>query len=110
MRVVRRSSFAVVVRGAAAFVALLWGTNASAQDSAPPPPPQAAPTARPTPRPPARASTSQPTDGEVTSDTTAQFYEMRSPTGQTIIARRRLTTTLGVAVYDLFDKVDDPRA
>lgn len=52
----------------------------------------------------------RPVDAEVTSDTTAQFYELRSPTGDTIIARRRLTTTLGVAVYDLFDKVDDPRA
>ncbi len=52
----------------------------------------------------------RPIDAEITSETAAQFYEMRSPTGQTIIARRRLTTTLGVAAYDLFDKVDDPRA
>lgn len=52
----------------------------------------------------------KPIDAEVTSDTAAQFYEMRSPTGETVIARRRLTTTLGVSVYDLLDKVDDPNA
>jgi len=40
---------------------------------------------------------------EITSDTTAQFYEVRSPTGETVLARRRLTTTLGVAAYDLID-------
>lgn len=45
---------------------------------------------------------------EITSETAAQFYEMRSPSGETVIARRRLTTTLGVAVYDLVDKPDDP--
>lgn len=47
--------------------------------------------------------------GEITSDTAAQFYELRSPTGQAIITRRRLTTTLGVAAYDLLDEAD-PRA
>ncbi len=56
------------------------------------------------------SSTYKSIDPEITSETAAQFYEMRSPTGQTVIGRRRLTTTLGVAVYDLFDKVDDPRA
>ena len=45
---------------------------------------------------------------EVTSDTSAQFYDVRSPTGETVIARRRLTTTLGVSVYDLHDTPDDP--
>lgn len=45
-------------------------------------------------------------DAEVTSDTVAQFYEMRSPTGETVIPRRRLTTTLGVGAYDLW--VPDP--
>jgi hypothetical protein len=45
---------------------------------------------------------------EVTSETAAQFYEMRSPTGETVIARRRLMTTLGVSVYDLYDKAEDP--
>lgn len=47
-------------------------------------------------------------DAEVTADTAAQFYEMRSPTGETVIARRRLTVTLGAAVYDLLDKPTDP--
>ncbi len=56
------------------------------------------------------AADDRPLDSEVTSDTSAQFYEMRSPTGQTIIARRRLTTTLGVAVYDLLEDPKDPRA
>jgi hypothetical protein len=46
----------------------------------------------------------------VTSDTAAQFYEMRSPTGATVISRRRVTTTLGVAAYDLLEKTDDPHA
>jgi hypothetical protein len=46
---------------------------------------------------------------ELTSDTAAQFYEMRSPTGQTIIARRRFTTTLGVAGYELLDKPADAK-
>jgi len=45
---------------------------------------------------------------EVTSDTAVQFYDMRSPTGETVIARRRLTTTLGVSVYDLYDTPSDP--
>jgi len=43
-------------------------------------------------------------DAEVTNDTTAQFYDVRSPTGETVLARRRLTTTLGVSAYDLLDK------
>ncbi len=48
---------------------------------------------------------------EVTSDTSAQFYEVRSPSGETVLARRRLTTTLGVAAYDLIDAPDgDPKA
>jgi hypothetical protein len=47
-------------------------------------------------------------DPELTSDTAAQFYEMRSPTGETVLARRRFTTTLGVGVYDLMDKPEDP--
>lgn len=57
-----------------------------------------------------RLAVAKPVDAEITSDTAAQFYEMRSPTGATVISRRRLTTTLGVAVYDLLDKVDDPLA
>src|SRR5262245_22830183 len=43
-------------------------------------------------------------DFEVTSDTTAQFYDVRSPTGATILSRRRLTTTLGASVYDLWPR------
>jgi hypothetical protein len=38
---------------------------------------------------------------EITSETTAQFYDVRSPSGETIVPRRRLTSTLGVAAYDL---------
>jgi hypothetical protein len=45
---------------------------------------------------------------EITSDTAAQFYDVRSPTGETVISRRRLTTTLGVSVYDLYDTPGDP--
>lgn len=42
-------------------------------------------------------------DPEVTSDTAAQAYDVRSPTGETVLARRRFTTTLGVSAYDLLD-------
>ncbi|HVJ92852.1 MAG TPA: hypothetical protein VM580_23790 [Labilithrix sp.] len=52
----------------------------------------------------------RPLDAEITTDTSAQFYELRSPTGQTIIARRRLTTTFGIAAYDLLESPADPRA
>src|SRR5215472_17225264 len=46
---------------------------------------------------------------EVTSDTAAQFYDVRSPTGETVLPRRRLTTTLGVSAYDLIDRpLDQP--
>ena len=43
-------------------------------------------------------------DSEVTSDSTAQAYDLRSPTGETLLSRRRFTTMLGVGVYDLFDQ------
>ena len=56
---------------------------------------------------PAEASAAEP---ELTSETAAQFYEMRSPTGETVVSRRRLMTTLGVSVYDLYDKAEDPSA
>lgn len=50
-------------------------------------------------------------DAEVTSDTSAQFYDVRSPTGQTDLMRRRLTSTLGVGAYNLFDAPPgDPNA
>lgn len=42
-------------------------------------------------------------DGEITSDTTTQFYDVRAPTGVPVLMRTRLTSTLGVAVYDLLD-------
>ncbi len=49
-------------------------------------------------------SASRAFEGEVTSDTTTQFYDVRSPTGQPILMRRRLTTTLGVLAYDLLKR------
>ncbi|HEY3815700.1 MAG TPA: hypothetical protein VGL81_00935 [Polyangiaceae bacterium] len=50
-------------------------------------------------------------DAEVTSDTAAQFYDVRSPTGENVLNRRRLTTTLAVSAYDLLDSpVGDPSA
>jgi hypothetical protein len=55
---------------------------------------------------PARAA-----DVDVTSDTVTQFYNVRSPTGETILNRHRLTTTLAVGAYDLLDTpMGDPRA
>jgi hypothetical protein len=51
----------------------------------------------------APASTARAMDAEVTSDSTAQFYDVRSPTGETVLSRRRLTSTLGVGAYNLFD-------
>lgn len=42
--------------------------------------------------------------GEITSDTTTQFYDVRSPTGTPILLRARLTSTLGVSVYDLLPR------
>lgn len=48
---------------------------------------------------------------EATSDTAAQFYDVRSPTGETILNRRRLTTTLGLNAYDLLKTPPgDPKA
>jgi hypothetical protein len=50
-------------------------------------------------------------DAEATSDSAAQFYDVRSPTGQTVLTARRFTTTLGVGAYDLLDTPQgDPRA
>lgn len=50
-------------------------------------------------------------DPEATSDTAAQFYDVRSPTGETILQRRRLTTTLGLNAYDLLKTPPgDPKA
>jgi hypothetical protein len=50
-------------------------------------------------------------DAEVTADTAAQFYDVRSPTGETVLNRRRLTTTLAISAYDLLEpEVGDPTA
>jgi hypothetical protein len=50
-------------------------------------------------------------DGEATSDSSAQAYDVRSPTGETILTRRRFTTTLGLGAYDLLGASQgDPRA
>ncbi len=50
-------------------------------------------------------------DAEATGDAQAQFYDVRSPTGATILERRRLTGMLGVSAYDLLDTPPgDPRA
>jgi hypothetical protein len=50
-------------------------------------------------------------DAEVTGDATAQFYDVRSPTGETVLSRRRLLGILGVSAYDLLDApAGDPRA
>ena len=36
-------------------------------------------------------------DADVQSDSSAQFYDVRSPTGETILNRRRFTTTLAIS-------------
>lgn len=55
---------------------------------------------------PARAA-----DVELSSDSSAQFYDVRSPTGEQILTRRRFTTTLGVGLYDLMQTpMGDPHA
>src|SRR5580704_9314106 len=38
---------------------------------------------------------------EVTGEATGQFYDVRSPTGETILERRRVTATVGVSAYDI---------
>ncbi len=59
----------------------------------------------------AAESSARASDAEVTSDTSAQFYDVRSPTGQTVLMRRRLTSTLGVGEYNILDgSPADPRA
>jgi hypothetical protein len=50
-------------------------------------------------------------DAEMTGETAAQFYDVRSPTGETILSRRRVTTMLGAAAYDLLGSPPgDPHA
>ena len=61
-----------------------------------------------------RRATARALDAEVTSDTAAQFYDVRSrprPGDVTVLNRRRLTTTLGLGLYNLIDAPQgDPRA
>jgi hypothetical protein len=80
---------------AALLTGFVWSGRASADDGA---------------ASSSSASPYKPPDVELTSDTAAQFYEMRSPSGATVIPRRRLTTTLGVGVYDLLEKVANPKS
>lgn len=56
---------------------------------------------------PAAAGASEP---DVSVDSAAQFYDVRSPTGETVLARRRITTSLAVSDYDLLDKDRGPLA
>ena len=42
-------------------------------------------------------------DAEVTADTAAQAYSLRSPFGEPILYRRRITQTLGLGVYNLLE-------
>jgi len=42
--------------------------------------------------------------GELTSDTETQFYDVYGPTGTPMLIRARLTSTLGVSVYDLLPR------
>jgi hypothetical protein len=50
-------------------------------------------------------------DADLTSDSAAQFYDVRSPTGEQVLDRRRLTTMLGVGLYDLLPaQMGDPQA
>jgi hypothetical protein len=44
---------------------------------------------------------------EITGDATAQFYDVRSPSGETILERRRVTATLGLSGYELL--APDPK-
>jgi hypothetical protein len=45
---------------------------------------------------------------ELTSDTAAQAYDVRSPTGQTTLQRTRFTSSLGVNLYDILGQ-EGPR-
>jgi hypothetical protein len=53
------------------------------------------------------ASRAEALEPEVTGDATGQFYDVRSPTGETILERRRLTATLGISGYQLLAR--DPK-
>lgn len=111
-RAVLRASFMSVsaLLGAAALVASpargeeITPAPSATPSSAP------APSFAPSPLGPVAPSRSapRPLDVELSSDTAAQFYEMRSPSGETVIARRRFMTTLGVAVYELGGEPNNP--
>lgn len=47
------------------------------------------------------AGSSDAAGAQVTSDTALQVYDLRSPTGDVVLTRRRLVTTLGASVDDL---------
>jgi hypothetical protein len=49
----------------------------------------------------ASAGGAEAAEPEITGDATAQFYDVRSPTGETILERRRVTATLGISAYDI---------
>jgi hypothetical protein len=50
-------------------------------------------------------------DADVQSDSAAQFYDVRSPTGEQVLNRRRVTTTLAVSGYEILDTPpNDPYA
>ncbi|GAC1360747.1 MAG: hypothetical protein NVSMB47_13240 [Polyangiales bacterium] len=50
-------------------------------------------------------------EAEVEAQTIGQAYQLRGPTGDPILSRRRITQTLGLGVYDLLghDKSDGPQ-
>jgi hypothetical protein len=47
-------------------------------------------------------------EGEASVDTALQFYDVRSPTGETVWPRRRLTTTFAVGAYDIAGRKETP--
>jgi hypothetical protein len=50
-------------------------------------------------------------DVDVQSDNAAQFYDVRSPTGETVLNRRRFTSTLAIGGYDVLGTPpNDPQA
>lgn len=57
---------------------------------------------------PADAADGSSWKGEITSDTSTQFYDLYGPTGTPMLIRARLTSTLGVAVYDLLPRPEAP--
>ena len=56
------------------------------------------------------ASSAWALDTEVTANTAAQAYELRSPFGDPLLSRRRVTQTLGLGVYDIVGDSEHPEA